>query len=180
VLILLSLHLFACRSPSPAADEPRAQGPDRPPPAAPTAVLPSRGEFVNDGLRTRANDREQLRASLGAPDSVGEEVLPNRHVPGVLDTIFTVHYSDLLARIHHPGGGSDLLSMVQVSDNRHLRYPVIGMRVEAIDRAFGQPDEASDSSLTYYCQTCEAGDDPVQLVIVDGTVRRVRFNYYVD
>lgn len=59
-------------------------------------------------------------------------------------------------------------------------YPVIGLDVATIDGVFGRPDEVSDSSLTYYCTTCVAGDNPVELVIVDGRVRRVRFNYYVD
>lgn len=142
--------------------------------------LPDRTEFVERGLATAAGSRAELQASLGAADSIAAEVVPNRHVPGVLDTIYTVHYQDLVAILHHPGGGGDLLSMVQVSSNRHLRYPVIGADAQTIDRAFGRPDEASDSSLTYYCTSCQAGNDPVQLVVEDGEVRRVRFNFYVD
>ena len=69
---------------------------------------------------------------------------------------------------------------VDVSDNRHLRYPVIGREMTAIEAAFGPPDASSDSSATYLCTTCQAGDDPVELVVEEGEVRRVRFNYYVD
>lgn len=148
-----------------------------PPPAG---ELPDRSVFVDSALRVDARSRDALRAALGEPDSTAAEVVPNRHVPGVMDTIYTLHYPDLVARFHHPGGGGDLLAMVQVSNNRHLRYPVLGLTVAAIDEAFGRPDEATDSSLTYYCTTCEAGDDPVQLVFLDGELRRVRFGYYVD
>jgi hypothetical protein len=121
-----------------------------------------------------------LNGALGEPDSATAEEIPNRHVPGVMDTIFTIYYTDLSARFHRPGGGGDLLSMVQVADNRHLRYPVIGSDLATVEGAFGPPDAVSDSSVTYRCTTCQAGDDPVELALVDGEVRRVRFNYYVD
>lgn len=156
-----------------------APGEERQPPPT-QADLPDRSDFVDNALRQRPAARADLRATLGAPDSVTAEVIPNRHVPGVMDTIYAMHYPDLLARFHHPGGGGDLLSMVQVSDNRHLRYPVMGADVATLDSAFGPPDEASDSSLTYYCTTCEAGNGPVEIIVREGQVRRVRFNYYVD
>lgn len=191
----LRLMLFACALPlactnAPPPDEAPADAADnsgdpapapaqQPQPTAP-AELPERSEFVDHGLRHRPASRADLRETLGAPDSVATEVIPNRHVPGVMDTIYTVHYADLVARFHHPGGGGDLLSMLQVSDDRHLRYPVIGADVVTLDAAFGRPDEASDSSLTYHCTTCEAGNDPVEIIVLDGQVRRVRFNYYVD
>lgn len=143
-------------------------------------ALPSRVEFVSRGLAFEPESREQLRARLGPPDSVSRAMVPNRHVPGVMDTIYTLHYPELVARIHHPGGGGDLMSMVQVASNRHLRFPILGLSVDRIDSAFGRPDEASDSSLVYYCTTCEAGNDPVEIVFVGGEARRVRFNYYVD
>lgn len=187
LLLPLPLIAMACtNTPAPPAEAtgvtvdtattPEADGA----PLPPVAELPDRSVFVDSALQVDARSREALRAALGTPQRLLSEAVPNRHVPGVMDTIYTVHYPDLVARIHHPGGGGDLLSMVQVSDNRHLRYPVLGLGVAAIDAAFGAPDEASDSSLTYYCTTCEAGDDPVELVFVGGELRRVRFNYYVD
>jgi hypothetical protein len=176
---LLSIVFLAC-SGGTASDRPPDERDGGDTPAAEAAALPDREEFVTRGLGIDAGTRESLRAALGEPDSLGAEVLPNRHVPGVMDTIYTVIHSDLTARIHHPGGGGDLLSSVEVSANRHLRYPVIGLDVARIDAAFGRPDEASDSSLTYSCTSCVAGDDPVQLLFAEGKVRRVRFNYYVD
>lgn len=148
--------------------------------AAERPALPGRVVFVDSALAVRPESRAELQALLGAPDSTQMEVVPNRHVPGVLDTLYTVHYSDLVARFHHPGGGGDLLSMVEVTHDRHLRYPVLGRSVTDVDAAFGRPDEASDSSLTYYCTTCEAGHDPVELIFHELAVRSVRFSFYVD
>src|SRR5690606_23931130 len=108
------------------------------------------------------------------------EVVPNRHVAGVMDTLFAVHYPGLAVHIHRPGPGGELVSSVEVAANRYLRYPAIGVSGAAVEEAFGPPDERSDSTLTYLCTSCMAGDDPVEIVVHDGRVRRVRFGYYVD
>lgn len=182
-MVITCALALACTSPqSEEAPGDPGTSPSVPARAQPTAPaeLPARAEFVDNALRQRPDSRADLRATLGAPDSVATEVIPNRHVPGVMDTIYILHYPELVARFHHPGGGGDLLSTLQVSDDRHLRYPVMGADVATLDEAFGRPDEASDSSLTYYCTTCEAGNDPVEVIVPDGRVRRVRFNYYVD
>lgn len=177
ILTAILMSLLACRpAPTPESGSPED-------PAAESIALeslPSRAEFVSGGLAFKPESRDQLRARFGPPDSVSREAVPNRHVAGVLDTIYTVHYPDLVARIHHPGGGGDLMSMVQVASNRHLRFPILGLSLNRIDSVFGRPDEASDSSIVYYCATCEAGNDPVEIVFADGEARRVRFNYYVD
>ena len=60
------------------------------------------------------------------------------------------------------------------------RSPAIGLRDGLIESAFGPPDLRSDSSTTYYCTSCIAGDDPVEFVVEDSRIRRIRFNFYVD
>lgn len=142
--------------------------------------LPDRDSFVTDGLAAHAGSRAALRARLGEPDSVVREVVPNRHVPGVLDTLLTVVYPEVIAHLHKPGGGGELMSSLRVASNDHLRFPLIGESLAEIDAAFGAPDDASDSSLVYRCAACEGGDDPVELLLRDGVVHAVRFNYYVD
>lgn len=176
---ILPLLLAACTGGGTPEQQQPAQRPDSVPSVS-AAELPERGEFVDNALRVAAETRDEFRASLGEPDRVSQEIVPNRHMPGVQDTIFTLHYPDLVARIHHPGGAGDLLSMVEVSANRHLRYPAIGLDQQAIEQAFGPPDEASGSTLTYHCTSCVAGDNPVELMFEDDELRRVRFNYYVD
>jgi hypothetical protein len=142
--------------------------------------LPDREEFVRAGLIPPGSTRAELAEGLGSPDSIDFEVVPNRHVPGAMDTLFTVHYPELVAGIHRPGPGGELLSSFEVSANRHLRYPIIGAPGATVEAAFGPPDERTDSTLTYRCTTCIAGDDPVLLFLQNRDVDRVRFSYYVD
>lgn len=176
----LMFVLPSCKSRSAADDGASAanQAPSDVEGAADT--LPEREEFVLRGLRTTADTRASLEAALGVPDSIEAEAVPNRHIPGITDTLFTVHYPDIVAHIHRPGGGGELLSRVEVSSNRHLRDDVIGLPRTAIEEAFGAPDESSDSTVTYYCRSCEASENPVELSFRGGRVHRIRFNYYVD
>ena len=166
-VLLLGPMLLACTS-APDADDPS------------DAPLPDRDVFVTEGLAPHAGSRAALRARLGEPESVVREVVPNRHVPDVQDTLLTVLYPEVIANLHKPGGGGELLSSVRVESNEHLRYGLIGESLSEIDAAFGAPDDASDSSLVYRCATCEGADDPVEILIRDGIVHAVRFNYYVD
>lgn len=149
-------------------------------PLLPADQLPDRAEFIDGGLGVTARSRTELQSLLGPADSVTAEEIANRHVPGMRDTIYTLYHPGRMTRIHHPGGGGDLLSMVEVSDNRHLRYPILGLEVEALQIAFGPPDQSSDSSVVYRCISCVAGDDPVEFLLEGDTVRRVRFHFYVD
>ena len=143
-------------------------------------ALPAREEFVTNALRLPGQSRADFARALGDPDSVAAEVVPNRHVPGVTDTLFTLYYPDLTAHLHRPGPGGELTSSVEVRSDRHLRYPAIGVTASTVESAFGPPDLRTDSSLTYRCTTCVAGDDPVELLVRNGRVQRLRFNYYVD
>lgn len=174
--VAASALLLACGGspPSPAAD-----GAPLPPPAGP-ADLPSLEAFIRDGLSVPAESRASLRDALGDRDSIASEVIPNRHVPGVVDTLFTVYYPGLEVHIHRPGPGGELLSSVDVASNRYLHYPVIGAAGSAIEEAFGAPDDRAPGTLTYLCTTCIAGDNPVHIFLENGRVAGVQFNYYVD
>lgn len=154
--------------------------PERAHPPLSVSELPERAEFVDQGLAVAVDSRTDLTAALGPADSVRTEEIANRHVPGVRDTIYNVYHPGRMTRIHHPGGGGDLLSMVEVWDNRHLRYPVLGLDTAALQEAFGPPDERTDSALIYRCTSCVAGDDPVEFLIQQGAIERVRFHFYVD
>lgn len=176
----LMLVLPSCKSRTAADDGGSAPNQVSSDAAGVTDTLPEREEFVLRGLQTTADTRGSLREALGPPDSIEAQAVPNRHNPGITDTLFTVHYPDLVAHIHRPGGGGELLSSVQVSSNRHLRYDVIGLPRTTIEESFGVPDESSDSSVTYYCRSCEASENPVELSFRGGRVDRIQFNYYVD
>lgn len=171
-VLLLSMTWVGCGGAAPE--------PERAHPPLPVSELPDRAEFIDRGLAVAVDSRADLISTFGPADSILEEEIANRHNPEVRDTIYNVYHSGRMTRIHHPGGGGDLLSMVEVSDNRHLRYRILGLEVDAIESAFGPPDERSDSAVIYRCTTCQAGDDPVELLLERDIVQRVRFNFYVD
>jgi hypothetical protein len=176
----LWLSVLGCGA-SPSADQPPPPPPGESNGTSTSISLPTREEFIRQGLSTPELSRAAFAEALGAPDSVTAEAVPNRHIPTATDTILTLYYPELMARIHRPGPGGELPAAVAVTDNQYLRYPVIGTPVERIVESFGPPDERSDSAVTYYCTSCVAGNDPVRLFVGDrGEVHRVRFEFYVD
>lgn len=124
--------------------------------------------------------RDSVRRRFGEPDSIEFKTLPNQHVTGVEDTIFTMWYRDLIVTVHRPGRGHDMLSSATVSSNRLLRLPLVGVSSMAVRKAFGAPVWQSDSSITYDCIGCMAVEDPVEFVLAGNRVIRVRLSYYID
>src|SRR5688500_3185249 len=92
---LVAAVLIACSS-----DRPDEEGRSAPPApgaqgTAPAAVQPLGCEGLEERILPVRPTREALRARFGAPDSVIGVAQPNRHVAGVTDSIFTVHYPGL-------------------------------------------------------------------------------------
>lgn len=145
-------------------------------------ALPSVEELTRQGLLAPGRTRSEIAERLGPPDSTLSRVVPNRHVPGVRDTLFELYYPGLRAGIHHPGGGRDLLASVEVTSDRHLRYPRLGIGAarEEVRAALGPPSEEEGDALTYLCASCQAVEEPVTFFFEDGRVARILFSYYVD
>jgi hypothetical protein len=152
------------------------------PGSEPKLAVPSLQDFVLRGLLPLGDDRVEIVGTLGTPDSLTSVVVHNRHVPGVQDTLYTIFYPRLVIGIHHPGGGSDLISAIDVADNRFLRYPTVGIGVpeSRLREALGPPTSEEATVLTYQCGTCQGAEGWVDIFIRDGRVERIRFNNYVD
>ena len=175
VRFALALAISGCGTP-----DARETAPPDTAAAPPAAPLPSRDDFLRHGLVPVGDTRAAIAARLGEPDSVHSEVVPNRHVAGVQDTLFTLFYPRLTARLHRPGGGSDILAGVEVSDDRYLRFPLIGAARQRVEEAFGAPEHAEGGRLTFACRTCVGAEEPFEVLLEEGRVRSVRFPYYVD
>ena len=176
LLPVLALALSACAAPDPPERAPA----DTLASAATARPLPSRDDFLREGLLPIGDSRASLVDTLGEPDSLHSRVVPNRHVPGVQDTLFTLFYPTLTARLHRPGGGRDILAGIEVADNRHLRHPVIGATRARVEEAFGAPDQVEGGRLIFACRSCTGAEEPFELIVENGVVPRVRFPYYVD
>jgi hypothetical protein len=150
--------------------------------AARAEALPPGCDALEETLLRFAPTRAALASRMGPADSVELVTQPNRHVAGVTDSLFTIHYPGLVAGVHKPGGGSDLVSHVAVTDNRYLAFPRIGIGAQrdSVISALGPPAEgqADGSVLTYNCGM--GPDQPVMFHIQDGRVSRITIEYYVD
>ena len=124
--------------------------------------------------------RAELLQAYGAPDSVHASTEPNRHVPGVLDSLVQVHYHGLSAEFRIPGGGSDLITRMDATDNRYLRYPSIGIgaRRDRLIQVVSDTSLVTDDRVEYDCNM--GANEPVTFWLVSGQVRRVSKTYYVD
>jgi hypothetical protein len=178
VLLAAALALAGCGRERTEPDEVETQA------GASAAPLPSRPTVICAGLdevilRTHPT-REPLRAAYGDPDSTTTTVVPNRHVPGALDTLFTLHYPGLVAEVHTPSQGRDLADLVTVEDNRYLAIPSIGIGTteEAVLAALGEPLRVEEGALVYWCG--EGAEQPVRFELAGGRVRAVMVDYYVD
>ena len=165
----------------PGADLPAGvAAPDSSVPSSESLDIPDRDLLFTGMLRLRPSSREEVLDAYGEPDRTTSQTVPNRHVPGETDTLVALHYPDAIVSFHIPGPGGELLSSVEVVDNRYLEYGLIGSSIGQVEREIGAADEVGDSVAKYLCRSCIAGDDPVTLVVKGGEIVRVRFDYYVD
>lgn len=124
--------------------------------------------------------RDRLQSRFGPADSLEVTTQPNRHLEGVTDSIFTVHYPGLTVRLHKPGGAEALVSHVTVGDNRYLAFPRIGIGApeDSVVAALGPPTDRTTHRLTYSCGI--GAEQPVHFELDRGRVARVTIDYYVD
>ena len=180
---LVWILLAACAPERPSAGPPSEASTQEAPPdatgGAPASALPEGCQGLERSLLQTAPTRAELRARFGEPDSIAAVTVPNRHVEGVTDTLFTVHYPALIVSIHTPGGGDDLPSSVQVDDNRYVAFPRIGIgaAADSVIAALGEPTRRDPDGLVYDCGEVE---QPVRFELADGRVRRIAIAYYVD
>ena len=178
VLLATALALAACGGERAEPDPPEAPaGADASPlPSGPTVICAGLEEVI---LATHPT-REPLRAAYGEPDSTTTTPVPNRHVPGATDTLFTIHYPGLVALVHKPAEGNDLADFARVEDNRYLTIPSLGVGTteELVRAALGEPLRVEDGALVYWCG--EGAEQPVSFELADGRVRAVLVDYYVD
>ena len=133
-----------------------------------------------DSVFLAPSTRVALLQAYGSPDSVNASTEPNRHVTGVIDSLFRVHYPGLTANFRKPGGGSDLIIGMEATDNRYLRYPGIGIgaRRDRLIQVLSDTSLVTEDRIEYNCGM--GADEPVTFWLAGGQVRRVSMSYYVD
>ena len=114
------------------------------------------GEFAENGFLIPDSRRKAVATQLGRPDSMRSHAIPNNHRPVQMDTIVDIFYPGLRLEYDVLGvteGETDILLHVDVSDNRYLKYPALGVGARAADivSAFGEPEERRNDIYMYEC-----------------------------
>jgi hypothetical protein len=124
--------------------------------------------------------RAGLRAAGGAPAQVEAATEPNRHVPGAIDSLFTVRYRDLVADLRTPSGGRDMAERVVVTGSRWVRHDGLGIGAPAaqVTAILGEPTARRPDALVYDCGMHT--EQPVTFQLAGNVVERIEIDYYVD
>ncbi len=140
----------------------------------------------------RDTRRQAVIAQWGRPDSTRSQPVQNIHKPAQTDSVVNLFYPGL--RLHYVVLGvavrsdTDILLKADVSDNRYLKYPALGVGASAatIVSALGDPREpeqlgerASDK-YRYDCERCIGGGLPVYFHFEGDRVKLVEYTFYVD
>ncbi len=141
--------------------------------------------FYRYGLAGVGHTREELQATLGAPDSVTSQPLQNRHDKTLTDSLIVVHYPGLSVELYRvSANGNELLSAVRVSDNRYIEEtaPIrIGMSQPDVRSLMGPADDSTNGVLSYVCTTCtELGHERIEVQLSGSRVAAVTIVHSID
>lgn len=138
-------------------------------------------QFTNEGLKLKAKSRAGLEAEVGRPLRTSVEVVPNRHVSGMQDSIIRYQYDGLIVQMRKPGPGGEMFEHVAVADRKWLNFPYFrpGVSEQKVIEALGEPQRRAVNQLIYECGGGEV-ENPVVFELDGNAVERIVFNYYVD
>jgi hypothetical protein len=143
------------------------------------------GEFAENGFRISNTRRKAVATQLGQPDSARSHPIPNTHRPAQMDTVVDVFYSGL--RLHYvvlgvTEGETDILLQADVSDNRYLKYPALGVGASLAEvvSAFGQPEERSNDTYSYSCALHVMSGSTVSFHLEGDRVKYVVYRWDAD
>jgi hypothetical protein len=143
------------------------------------------GDLAENGFLIPDSRRKAIAARLGRPDSVRSQPAPNTHNPAQMDTIVDVFYSGL--RLHYgvlgvKEGETDILMEADVSNNRYLKYPALGVgtTVEAVVNALGQPEERTTDTYSYSCALHVMSGATVYFHFERNRVKFLTYWWYTD
>jgi hypothetical protein len=143
------------------------------------------GEFAENGFLISDGRRKAVAAQLGRPDSLRSQVIPNTHRPVQMDTLVNVFYPGLRLEYVVLGvteGETDILLQADVSNNRYLKYPALGVGARAADivSAFGEPEERRNGTYMYECAMHIMSGSTVYFHIEGDRVKYVEYRWDAD
>jgi hypothetical protein len=140
----------------------------------------SLAEILDPSVEGRA-----LRARLNAPVRAETEAIPNRHVPGQVDTLRTLHYDGLALEFYEVTGGPTFLQTVTVTGGVYETAEGLGVgstrgEVEAVYTHSTSAEPTDEGNVVTY----ERADGPAPLTLevryVGDDVAAMTWRFYVD
>ena len=136
--------------------------------------------------RSVGSSRREITATLGFPDSMRAEPVPNRHGPG-LDSLFRLDYGTRIYWVRRPANADhELLEIVEILD-RNQPFPggivVNKTSFEELRARLGQPIEGKkrgDTLMVTYRAPGDGAEEFIRFDLVKEIVRRVVWIFYVD
>jgi hypothetical protein len=143
------------------------------------------GEFAENGFLIPDSRRKAVATQLGRPDSLRSHAIPNTHRPVQMDTVVDVFYPGLRLEYVVLGvteGETDILLQADVSDNRYLKYPALGVgaRLAEIVSAFGEPEERKNDTYRYTCAMHIMSGSTVYFHVEGDRVKYVVYRWDAD
>lgn len=183
---LVALTLLGCGPAGDSRDRVGEEGEEEPSraerPELPGETPRQRCEaFRARGLLIEGRSRRELRAELGEPEERDRETEPNRHAPHRVDTLWTLVYEGVEARIR-TAGGRDLAEGITVTDNRHLRFrePAMGTPPQKLSDLLGEAEEHRGGDRQYRCVQGPGPEAPVTFLVEEARVAGITWHFYVD
>ena len=159
--------------------------PIEPPPPSRSLSYSLCGDLAENGLSIPNTRRNALAAQLGRPDSATAHPTANPYNTAQTDSVVTVFYPGL--RLHYivlgaARGETDMLLRADVSDNRYLKYPALGVGASVGDivSALGQPEERTNDTISYSCALHVMEGSTVYFHFEGDRVKFVEYTFYVD
>lgn len=141
-----------------------------------------RDDLVENGLLV-PDTHVAAVSKLGQPDSAHTRPEQNPHDQSRTDSIISLYYPGLHLEYHLISeGGKEILTTAEVSDNRYLKYPDLGIGASGsrIVSALGEPDERSDNKFEYRCSRCLGYESPLYFHLVDNVVKSLEYRFPLD
>jgi hypothetical protein len=186
---LVAAALVACAAPKQEAAGGSPFHREVPPTAdTTTSPLPSTTDSARSAYWAFVNKLDGRRGDvgkvLGPPTSSSGDTLRNVHDPTVVDSLVTLHYPGLEVQFFvGAAGGNEFPTLVSTTDSSvRLPLPVgIGSSRAELERAFGRADFESSRSDSVCLQfEVSGGSNQLVFLLLNNTVRRIEWSYYVD
>ncbi len=138
-------------------------------------------EFIDKGLEFKlGKTRKEMIENIGTPVKVETQTVENRHVQGLVDTIYELSFDGLYIGIYDTRGKEIILYHKITSPKYKVKYGLnVGVSVDKVREVFGKPQEEQENQLNYIYET-GAFEIYVVFRIFENKITTIEWHFPVD